>query len=175
MAAGGNSPPRKASEARAALALQAAREVADEIEGMRGRGRRDPRMADAVGRLSNLISLAVIEVNEAADTDLRARFGSALDQVQRKLFEVHFTQLSDQLKAIHRRATMALSEKDYRLGLAARLESAYQAVIDALIAMGGVEVLGDQLSSLEATAAALHELAEIELRVFHLVDFDEMG
>jgi len=162
------------NETRAVMALQAARSVAAEIETMRERNRRDRDLVDAVERLCNLISLAVIEINEAADADLRARFGEALDEVQRRLFQVHFNQLSAKLTEIHQDARAALSEQDYRLGLAARLESEYHTVINGLIAMGGVQVLGVQLKSLEATAADLRELAEIELRVFRLVDFDDL-
>ena len=155
------------------MALQAARGVAEEIETMRERNRRDPDLVDAVDRLGNLIALAVIEINDAADADLRTRFGEALDAVQQRLYQVHFNQLSAKLLEIQEHAKAALSERDYRLGLAARLEGEYHGVINGLIAMGGVQVLGDQLKSLEATAADLRELADIELRVFHLIDFDD--
>jgi len=155
------------------MALQAARGVAEEIETMRERNRRDHDLVDAVDRLGNLIALAVIEINDAADADLRTRFGEALDAVQQRLYQVHFNQLSAKLVEIQDHAKAALADRDYRLGLASRLESEYHVVINGLIAMGGVQVLGDQLKSLEATAADLRELADIELRVFRLIDFDD--
>ena len=172
MASEGNLKPHAASEARAILALRAARSVAQEIEAMHERNRRDPQLVDAVDRLSNLISLAVIEINEAADAEFRTRFGEVLDDVQRRLFHVHFNQLSAKLTEIHQHARAALLEKDYRLGMAARLETEYHGVINGLMAMGGLQVLGDQRQFLEATAADLRELAEIELRVFRLIEFD---
>ena len=172
MAEGDDSRSPGPHETRALMALRAARSVAAEIDVLRQRNRRG-ELVDAVDRLGNLISLAVIQINEAADADLRARFGEALDEVQRHLYQVHFNQLSATLNEIQAHAATALAECDYRLGLASRLESEYHRVISGLVAMGGVQVLGDQLKSLETTASYLRELADIELKVFRLIEFDD--
>ena len=170
-------------EKKAIQTLLSAKAVAREVEDLRRR-LADPMMApeqaprraaelnDALSRLCNLISLALAEINETAGEQFRLRFDLLLDEVRGRLLQMNFHQMLERLVGIREQAQDALKSNVYRLGLAMRLEVAYADVVDNLVAMGATEELGLEARFLGEITTAIKALAEIEVRVFKLLDLD---
>ena len=170
-------------EKKAIQTLLSAKAVAREVEDLRRR-LADPMMApeqaprraaelnDALSRLCNLISLALAEINETAGEQFRLRFDLLLDEVRGRLLQMNFHQMLERLVGIREQAQDALKSNVYRLGLPMRLEVAYADVVDNLVAMGATEELGLEARFLGEITTAIKALAEIEVRVFKLLDLD---
>ncbi len=170
-------------EKKAIHALLSAKAVAQEVETFRHR-LTNPRLApaeaarcaaamnEALSRLCNLISLALAEINETASDQFRLRFDLLLDEVRGRLLQMNFHQMLERLAGIRDQAREALQSNVYRLGLSYRLEVAYADVVDNLVAMGATEELGLEARFLTEVIDAIKTLAEIEVRVFKLLDLD---
>lgn len=175
--------PAGPQETRAIHILLSAKMVAQEVEALRHR-LTDPRidtaesaqctaeMNGALSRLCNLITLALAKINETASEQFRLHFDLLLDEVRGRVLRMNFHQMLDQLHAIRDQAQEALHNPVYRLGYSFRLERAYSNVVDNLTAMGATEELGLDPRMLAEIIADIKTLAEIEIRVFKLIDFD---
>jgi hypothetical protein len=182
--AGGNRAigPR---EAKAIHTLMSAKDVARDVERLRHR-LADPHlppaqalrdkaeMNDALSRLCNLISLAIAEINENVGEQFRQHFDMLLGEVRGRLLQMNFHHMLERLVDIRNQAQDALKTQEYRMGLAARLDRAYADVVEHLVAMGATEGNGLEARFLDEITEDLRTLAEIEVRVFKLIDFDAL-
>ncbi|WP_146747647.1 hypothetical protein [Paramagnetospirillum kuznetsovii] len=171
------------AETKAIHILLSAKRVAEEVENFRRR-LGDPHMAptearriaadmdEALSRLCNLIGLAIANINESANEHFRQHFDLLLDEVRGRLLQMNMDQLQKRLVAIRGQVEKALKDPVYRLGLSAKLERSYDEVVNMLTAMGATEDLGLDDRFLAEIVSDIRELAEIEIRVFKLIDFD---
>jgi len=170
-------------EKKAIHTLLSAKMVAQEVEELRHRlaepllppaeaARCAAEMNDTLSRLCNLISLALAEINESASEQFRLHFDLLLDEVRGRLLQMNFHRLLERLAQIRDQAQEALQDSVYRLGLSDRLELAYADVVDNLIAMGATEDLGLEARFLDEVTGAISTLADIEVRVFKLLDLN---
>lgn len=171
-------------EGKAIKTLMSAQAVAVEVEDLRRRRQGHSTLAqaaklqaqenEALARLCNLISLALAETQESTDARFRARFDEVLGEVQGRLLQLNYQPMMERLDAIQAEVKDALETESYRMGLAARLGRAYTEVLDNLMAMGAANELSAEAGRLATVVEDIRTLAEIEDRVFHLVDFDTL-
>ncbi|MDO8605815.1 MAG: hypothetical protein Q7R40_04705 [Phaeospirillum sp.] len=170
-------------EARAIHILLSAKAVAREVEDLRRRlnnplippaeaERYSAEMNGALSRLCNLITVAIAKISEDANEKFRLHFDLLLDEVRGRVLRMNFHQMLEQLVLLRDQAHEALLNPVYRLGFSFRLERAYTDVLNNLTAMGASEELGLDPKLLAEIIADIRALAEIEIRVFKLIDFD---
>ena len=163
--------------------LQSAREVAAEMERLRGAlgktglpdgARRliGEDLNDATVRLCNLISLAMGEIDQSGEASLRARFNQVLDQVRGRWVELHLGQMAERVREIDRVVADTLSSGLCRLGLARRLEQAFSEVRATLEAMGTEPVEGLEPGYLDDLSSRISVLATLETDTFGLLDLN---
>jgi len=170
-------------ESRAIQILLSARAVAEDMERYRqhlGAGSLTPALAellsdkleDATARLSNLISLAIAEVNHSSDQSFRDHFDALLRDVRGRWVQLHLKKIETRLAFIDRLASDTLSSGVHRLGLARRLEQAYGEVHATLVAMDALESPGLERHVLDDVLAKIACLAELENETFRLLDLN---
>jgi hypothetical protein len=172
-----------AIDTKAIRILLSARDVAEEIDRLRhalSARRPDPSRAvlldreleDAVGRLCNLISLAVAEVELTVSEGGRERFNALLNDVRQRWRAFNLDRLSDRVAAIGAQVSEAMATKTYRLGLADRLGRACAEIIEILRAMGAQDLPGLETDRLAAILDDIRALSSIEAERFRFHDFD---
>ncbi|CCG43021.1 hypothetical protein [Magnetospirillum molischianum] len=129
-------------------------------------------LEDATSRLSNLISLAIAEINHSSDSKFRNHFDALLTEVRGRWVRLHLKKIAARLAYIDRQATDTLSSGIYRLGLARRLEAAYSEVRTTLVAMGALDTPGLESTVLNDVQDKITALAELENTTFRLLDLD---
>jgi len=175
--------PSERVEARAIDILLSARAVAEDIEQFRHHlsapnlppavaDRLTEELEDATSRLSNLISLAVAEVNHSADANFRDHFDALLREVRGRWVQLHLKKIAARLAYIDRQAVDTLSSGIYRLGLARRLEQAYSDVRTTLVAMDAIDSPGLESHVLDDVLAKIAHLSELENETFRLLDLN---
>jgi len=170
-------------ESRAIQILLSARAVAEDMERFRHHlslpglppavfDLLSTELEDATSRLSNLISLAISEVNQSADPAFRTHFDTLLKEVRGRWVQLHLKKIAARLVYIERQAADTLSSGMYRLGLARRLEQSYGELHTTLIAMDALDSPGLEHHVLSGILEKIAALAELENETFKLLDFD---
>jgi hypothetical protein len=129
-------------------------------------------LEDATSRLSNLISLAISEVNQSADPAFRTHFEAMLKEVRGRWVQLHLKKIAARLAYIDRQAADTLSSGMYRLGLARRLEQSYGELHTTLVAMDAIDTPGLEDHVLSGVLEKITALAELENETFKLLDLD---
>lgn len=174
--------PESAEERHAANTLQAAKEVAVEIERLKGafRGieRGNPRRArirqdlfDATERLCNIMALAVYQLSATLSADFQATLTTSFAELRTRLVQLGVHLMIDRIEKIHSRASTVLGGEPYPLGLASRLRAAYVDLLHNLQTMGGEDSLSNEQRALvRATGDYLDKLADIEGEIGMVID-----
>ncbi len=166
--------PNTPEERQAALTAQSAKDVLSEIDYLRrllsadGQSKTLKRRAqadleEASERLCNLLALAVYQISNSVQGELKDRLKAVVGEVRRRLLDMGTNLMIEKLRKIHDCAATVLTGSGYPIGLASKLEYAYAAIVENLTGLYGLERLSQADQQLiEQTAGLLGKLAEIE-------------
>lgn len=122
-------------------------------------------------RLCNLMSLALYQVENNTQGELRDLLTEDLDELKTKLMGLGAKLMTEKLEQIDQRATEVLKEPGYPLGLAGKLDLAFANLMSNLGALGGAAKLGGAVPDLVAkTETDLKSLGEVEAKLGVMLD-----
>src|ERR1700761_2681019 len=151
--------PTTAEERQAMAAVTEKRGVYGDIQALaeilRETWRPQPQRVDAKHallhaseRLCNLMSLALYQLENNTQGPLRDRLKAELDDLKNRLMAMSARLMVEKLEKIEKRASEVLSERDYPLGLAGKLDLAFANLMSNLKVLGGAERLGENIPEL---------------------------
>jgi hypothetical protein len=157
--------------------LMSARAVAEEIDDLRRRavhqgGAAGRDLEDAVSRLCNLISLALVQLEASVGEMVRDRVQALLAEVRGRWQAHNVDRIATRLAAIDAEIARAKASRVCRLGLADRLGQACAEIVEVLRAMGAEDLPGLEGARIRAILDEIDALAATEAQRFRIIDFD---
>lgn len=164
--------------------LVAANDIATEMEVWRRRLRQaatpaqrkriEQEITEASERLCNMFALIELQLTKNVRQEFRDQLNTGLTGIKQKLAEMGTKVMLKKIQAIQGRAEAARSGRGYPIGLAAKLERNYDAVMDNLRLFGGHYVLTEpQQALIDSTREMIANLNEYEEQLGMMRSFDE--